>query len=222
MLDVQQKYADKIITKFWLKKNFLQKRLYTKEINLASSTLVRKSECYTLYCLFRVPTNCVEIWRCQSPSLWCCFEGTIDESKAGLSGIFKLGRKCAGGWFFVLTTFSTSLNDSDSDKRQRTRQNPHRTSPKIYAGKRRWVCTFGRLGKTKLSKTQCDYYQLREQQNQNRKTDSETEKLLNNLEAADNPDPCHFTVDRLTEGWDVLNLFDIVRLYEGAKRRRFK
>ena len=24
-----------------------------------------------------------------------------------------------------------------------------------------------------------------------------------------------FTVDRLTEGWDVLNLFDIVRLYEG-------
>jgi type III restriction enzyme len=24
-----------------------------------------------------------------------------------------------------------------------------------------------------------------------------------------------FTVDKLNEGWDVLNLFDIVRLYEG-------
>ncbi len=43
----------------------------------------------------------------------------------------------------------------------------------------------------------------------------ETEKLLNNLEAADNPIRAIFTVDRLTEGWDVLNLFDIVRLYEG-------
>lgn len=47
------------------------------------------------------------------------------------------------------------------------------------------------------------------------KTDSETEKLLNNLEATDNPIRAIFTVDRLTEGWDVLNLFDIVRLYEG-------
>lgn len=35
------------------------------------------------------------------------------------------------------------------------------------------------------------------------------------MEAADNPIRAIFTVDRLTEGWDVLNLFDIVRLYEG-------
>lgn len=51
--------------------------------------------------------------------------------------------------------------------------------------------------------------------NKTEKTDGETEKLLNNLEAADNPIRAIFTVDRLTEGWDVLNLFDIVRLYEG-------
>ena len=39
--------------------------------------------------------------------------------------------------------------------------------------------------------------------------------LLNSLEDADNPIRGIFAVDKLNEGWDVLNLFDIVRLYEG-------
>ena len=47
------------------------------------------------------------------------------------------------------------------------------------------------------------------------KTDEETEKLLNSLEDKNNHIRAIFTVDRLTEGWDVLNLFDIVRLYSG-------
>jgi len=47
------------------------------------------------------------------------------------------------------------------------------------------------------------------------KTDEETEKLLNSLEDKNNHIRDIFTVDRLTEGWDVLNLFDIVRLYQG-------
>ncbi len=47
------------------------------------------------------------------------------------------------------------------------------------------------------------------------KTTEEQEKLLNSLEDKDNNIRAIFTVKRLTEGWDVLNLFDIVRLYEG-------
>jgi len=38
---------------------------------------------------------------------------------------------------------------------------------------------------------------------------------LNSLEDKNNHIRAIFTVDRLTEGWDVLNLFDIVRLYQG-------
>lgn len=38
--------------------------------------------------------------------------------------------------------------------------------------------------------------------------------LLNSLEEADNPYRAVFEVKKLDEGWDVLNLFDIVRLYE--------
>lgn len=48
--------------------------------------------------------------------------------------------------------------------------------------------------------------------------DSEAEKnqiLLNTLEDENNPIRAIFAVQKLNEGWDVLNLFDIVRLYEG-------
>lgn len=43
---------------------------------------------------------------------------------------------------------------------------------------------------------------------------SERQLLLNSLESRDNPYRVIFEVKKLDEGWDVLNLFDIVRLYE--------
>lgn len=51
----------------------------------------------------------------------------------------------------------------------------------------------------------------------NNKSDSEEKEKqihVNSLEAKDNPYRIIFTVNMLNEGWDVLNLFDIVRLYE--------
>jgi len=48
--------------------------------------------------------------------------------------------------------------------------------------------------------------------------DEEAEKnqlLLNTLEDETNPIRAVFAVQKLNEGWDVLNLYDIVRLYEG-------
>ena len=47
--------------------------------------------------------------------------------------------------------------------------------------------------------------------------DSEADKnqiLLNSLEDENNPIRAIFAVQKLNEGWDVLNLFDIVRMYE--------
>ncbi|GAA7402588.1 DEAD/DEAH box helicase family protein [Helicobacter pylori] len=43
--------------------------------------------------------------------------------------------------------------------------------------------------------------------------------LLNSLEDRDNPKRVVFSVDKLNEGWDVLNLFDIVRLKNKASRK---
>lgn len=42
----------------------------------------------------------------------------------------------------------------------------------------------------------------------------ENQLLINSLEDLDNPIRLIFAVDMLNEGWDVLNLFDIVRLYD--------
>ncbi len=43
---------------------------------------------------------------------------------------------------------------------------------------------------------------------------NETQIDVNTLEAQDNPFRAVFAVEALNEGWDVLNLFDIVRLYD--------
>ena len=42
--------------------------------------------------------------------------------------------------------------------------------------------------------------------------------VVNDLENPVNKYRMIFTVDKLTEGWDVLNLFDIVRLYESSNK----
>lgn len=49
---------------------------------------------------------------------------------------------------------------------------------------------------------------------------SEARLLVNKLEEKDNPIRAVFAVEALNEGWDVLNLFDIVRLYEGRGASR--
>ena len=52
----------------------------------------------------------------------------------------------------------------------------------------------------------------------NSKDESEQKQLLiNSLEDKDNKYRAVFAVDKLNEGWDVLNLFDIVRLYTTQK-----
>ncbi len=49
----------------------------------------------------------------------------------------------------------------------------------------------------------------------NSKNDSDEKQIIiNSLEDADNEYRVIFAVDKLNEGWDVLNLFDIVRLYD--------
>ena len=51
---------------------------------------------------------------------------------------------------------------------------------------------------------------------------TERQIILNSLENPENPYRAIFAVDKLNEGWDVLNLFDIVRLYETKAARSGK
>lgn len=68
-------------------------------------------------------------------------------------------------------------------------------------------------------------YNFREENCLSANNDKEAEEnqiLLNTLEDKNNPIRAIFAVQKLNEGWDVLNLFDIVRLYEGRDSKSGK
>lgn len=210
--DVQQKYADKIITKFGLKE-FLQKG-YTKEINLVSSTLDKKERVLhaLLFAWYRHQIA-LKYGIANFKPVMLFRSKTIDESKADYLAFLNWVENVQVDDFSFLKTFWASLNDSDNANEQgktRTEQALKfmQENGFEFAHLANWI-------KQNYQKHNVIITNSETNKSKTEKTDSETEKLLNNLEAADNPIRAIFTVDRLTEGWDVLNLFDIVRLYEG-------
>lgn len=210
--EVQQKYADKIITKFGLKE-FLQKG-YTKEINLVSSTLGKKERVLhaLLFAWYRHQIA-LKYGIANFKPVMLFRSKTIDESKTDYLAFLNWVENVQAADFSFLTTFSTSLNDSDNANEQgktRTEQALKfmQENGFEFVHLANWV-------KQNYQKHNVIITNSETNKTKTEKTDSETEKLLNNLEAPDNPIRAIFTVDRLTEGWDVLNLFDIVRLYEG-------
>lgn len=210
--DVQQKYADKIITKFGLKE-FLQKG-YTKEINLVSSTLSKKERVLhaLLFAWYRHQIA-LKYGIANFKPVMLFRSKTVDESKADYLAFLNWVENVQVDDFSFLKTFSMSLNDSDNANEQgktRTEQALKfmQENGFEFAHLANWI-------KQNYQKHNIIITNSETNKTKTEKTDSETEKLLNNLEAADNPIRAIFTVGRLTEGWDVLNLFDIVRLYEG-------
>lgn len=210
--DVQQKYADKIITKFGLKE-FLQKG-YTKEINLVSSTLSKKERVLhaLLFAWYRHQIA-LKYGIANFKPVMLFRSKTVDESKADYLAFLNWVENVQVDDFSFLKTFWASLNDSDNANEQgktRTEQALKfmQENGFEFAHLANWI-------KQNYQKHNVIITNSETNKSKTEKTDSETEKLLNNLEAADNPIRAIFTVDRLTEGWDVLNLFDIVRLYEG-------
>lgn len=210
--DVQQKYADKIITKFGLKE-FLQKG-YTKEINLVSSTLSKKERVLhaLLFAWYRHQIA-LKYGIANFKPVMLFRSKTVDESKADYLAFLNWVENVQADDFSFLKTFSMSLNDSDNANEQgktRTEQALKfmQENGFEFAHLANWI-------KQNYQKHNIIITNSETNKSKTEKTDSETEKLLNNLEAVDNPIRAIFTVGRLTEGWDVLNLFDIVRLYEG-------
>lgn len=210
--EVQQKYADKIITKFGLKE-FLQKG-YTKEINLVSSTLGKKERVLhaLLFAWYRHQIA-LKYGLANFKPVMLFRSKTIEESKTDYLAFLNWVENMQAVDFYFLNTFSTNLNDSDNANEQgktRTEQalNFMQENGFELAHLANWV-------KQNYQKHNVIITNSETNKTKTEKTDSKTEKLLNNLESSDNPVRAIFTVDRLTEGWDVLNLFDIVRLYEG-------
>jgi len=211
---IAKKYEDKIIYKFGLKE-FLQAG-YTKEINLISSTLDKKERVlqallfgwyrHKIALKYGIPNfKPVILFRSK----------TIEESQADYAEFLH--------WIEDLKVSDFDFFKNIGDKIYEAKK------PTLFEmGKSRTEQVLKFINKEKINLGEIANWikQSYKQKNtiitnsktnktKKEKTDEETEKLLNSLEDKNNHVRAIFTVDRLTEGWDVLNLFDIVRLYSG-------
>lgn len=209
---VAQKYEDKIIYKFGLKE-FLEAG-FTKEINLISSTLDKKQRILQAL-LFNWYRHKIALKNgiANFKPVILFRSKTIDESRADFEEFLGLIESLHVNDFDFLKTISQKITQSKSLFEQglsRTEQvlgfiekESVHFEQIIEFIKNSFKAKNIIITNSKTNKAKTE------------KTGEEAEKLLNSLEDKNNHIRGIFTVNRLTEGWDVLNLFDIVRLYQG-------
>lgn len=209
---VADKYAPKTIYKFGLKE-FLSAG-YTKEINLISSTLDKRGRMLQalLFSWYRhqialrndIPNfKPVVLFRSK----------TIDDSRADYEEFLAMTKNLTVKDFGFLTNIESKFIEGENIYEQgKSRVLDLIKFIKDKDIKKSEIISFIKDNFTARS---CIITNSKTNKSKQEKTDEDQEKLLNNLEDKDNHIRAIFTVNRLTEGWDVLNLFDIVRLYEG-------
>lgn len=208
---IEKKYEDKIIFKFGLKE-FLSAG-YTKEINLISSSL-SKNERILQALLFNWYRHKIAV-KNNIPNFKPVIlfrSKTIEESKNDYESFLDLTSNLKLSDFDFLKNIVGIVSQGQSIYEQgktRTEQVLNFIkNENINYGEvvnyiknnftdRTVIITNSETNKTKSEEITYDQ-----------------EKLLNSLENKENHIRGIFTVQRLNEGWDVLNLFDIVRLYE--------
>jgi type III restriction enzyme len=210
--NIAKKYEDKIIYKFGLKE-FLQAG-YTKEINLISSTLDKKERVLQAL-LFQWYRHKIALKNniANFKPVILFRSKTIDESKADYEEFLNWIDTIEASDFDFLKNIENKIAQSKSlyeQGKSRTEQ--------VLAFIKNENLHFGDVAnwiKQSYQEKNTIITNSKTNKTKKEKTDEETEKLLNSLEDKNNHIRAIFTVDRLTEGWDVLNLFDIVRLYKG-------
>ena len=209
---IAKKYEDKIIYKFGLKE-FLQAG-YTKEINLVSSTLDKKERVLQAL-LFQWYRHKIALKNdiANFKPVILFRSKTIEESKADYEEFLN--------WIDAISSsdfdFLKNIADKIAQSKSLYEQGKSRTE-QVLAFIKNENLHFGDVAnwiKQSYQEKNTIITNSKTNKTKKEKTDDETEKLLNSLEDKNNHIRAIFTVDRLTEGWDVLNLFDIVRLYSG-------
>ncbi len=213
--EIQKKYEDKIITKFDLKE-FVNAGC-TKHIRLIRSNLRLKERVlqalvlnwyrYAIALKHDIPNfKPVILFRSK----------TIEDSKRDFFGFIKLCENIKANDFEFIKSYSRYIENGGA-------------IPESYDGNKQIfanVLSFMKQNKITNSKLadyvrdnftarNCIITNSKDGTKTKEKTTPEIDRLLNSLEDIHNHVRAVFTVQRLTEGWDVLNLYDIVRLYEG-------
>lgn len=210
---VADKYSDKILIKFGLKE-FLSAG-YTKEINLISSSLDKKDRILQAL-LFNWYRHKIALQNsiANFKPVVLFRSKTIEDSKTDFQDFVNLITNLSSADFQFLDKIAEKVNEGETIYEQ---------------GKSRTLDVIEFIKREKIKKTEivdflkyafdernCIITNSKDGTKTKEKTTVEQESFLNNLEDKNNHIRAIFSVDRLTEGWDVLNLYDIVRLYQGT------
>ncbi len=215
--DVVEKYRTKTIYKFELV-DFL-KAGYTKEINLVSTSL-NKKEKILLALLFNWYRHQIALKNniANFKPVMLFRSKLIEESKNDYEYFLALIADLQATDFAFLKNVENSIKEDQASLFKVYEQGKSRVKQMLGFIKAEKINIRDIVNyiKDEFSERNCIITNSKDNKATTKeKTTEEQEQLLNSLEDKNNHIRAIFTVKRLTEGWDVLNLFDIVRLYEG-------
>ena len=219
--DVIEKYRTKTIYKFELV-DFL-KAGYTKEINLVSTSLIKKDK-ILLALLFNWYRHQIALKNNISnfKPVILFRSKLIEESKKDYEEFLSLITELEPADFDFLKNIERNIKQDQSSLFKVYEQGKSRVKQMLLYIKDEKIGIREIVDyiKDEFSERNCIITNSKDNKATTKeKTTEEQEQLLNSLEDKNNHIRAIFTVKRLTEGWDVLNLFDIVRLYEGRDER---
>lgn len=207
--DIEKKYSDKTIYKFGLKE-FMHAKL-TKEINLVTFTLNPKEK--ILYSLaFNWMRHKIAL-KHKIPNFKPVIlfrRKTIEESKEDYEYFFEVVENLDLEDFNFLNLNIPNESNSSSVHEQGVKRTQQLINLLSSKSNRQELLEYIKNN----FKRDLNVIITNSSTNKQKKerVDPDMEKLLNNLEDPDNNIRAIFTVKRLTEGWDVQNLYDIVRM----------
>lgn len=210
--DVKEKYEDKIISKFELK-DFVEAGC-TKHIRLVRSNLELRERILQALLLnwYRYAVAAKHGIANFKPVILFRSK-TIEESKADYQMFLELCKTVKAEDF----TFAKNLSKIISDE-----NDPYNLDGRIFERIAIYLKennisfeTVSQYIRENFKERNIIITNSKDGTKTKERTTSEQDRLLNSLEDSNNHIRAIFTVQRLTEGWDVLNLYDIVRLYEG-------
>ncbi|HZK11256.1 MAG TPA: DEAD/DEAH box helicase family protein [Atribacterota bacterium] len=219
--DVIEKYRTKTIYKFELV-DFL-KAGYTKEINLVSTSLIKKDK-ILLALLFNWYRHQIALRNNISnfKPVILFRSKLIEESKKDYGEFLSLITELEPASFDFLKNIERNIKQDQSSLFKVYEQGKSRVKQMLryIKDEKIGIREIVDYIKDEFSERNCIITNSKDNKASTKeKTTEEQEQLLNSLEDKNNHIRAIFTVKRLTEGWDVLNLFDIVRLYEGRDER---
>ncbi|MHB8282779.1 MAG: DEAD/DEAH box helicase family protein, partial [bacterium] len=216
-VDVIEKYRTKTIYKFELI-DFL-KAGYTKEINLISTSLEKKDK-ILLALLFNWYRHQIALKNniANFKPVVLFRSKFIEESKKDYKEFLDIINNLKSVDFYFLKNIEEWIKQDQSDSIKVYELGKSRIKQMLWFIKEEKI-DIGEIVnfiKDEFAERNCIITNSKDNKATTKeKTTDEQEQLLNSLEDKNNHIRAIFTVKRLTEGWDVLNLFDIVRLYEG-------